>query len=37
MDHAVEGSFPYLDHRMVEFDATIPAEFLLRGLDEKYI
>jgi asparagine synthase (glutamine-hydrolysing) len=37
MAHAVEGRFPFLDHRLVEFAATIPAEFRLRGLDEKYI
>jgi asparagine synthase (glutamine-hydrolysing) len=37
MAHAVEGRFPFLDHRLVEFAATIPAEFRLRGLNEKYI
>ena len=37
MAHAVEGRFPFLDHRLVEFAATIPPALRLRGLDEKYI
>lgn len=37
MAHAVEGRFPFLDHRVVEFAAQIPPALKLRGLDEKYI
>jgi asparagine synthase (glutamine-hydrolysing) len=37
MAHAVEGRFPFLDHRVVEFAATIPPRLRLRGLEEKYI
>jgi len=37
MAHAVEGRFPFLDHRLVEFAATIPPALRLHGLDEKYI
>ena len=37
MAHAVEGRFPFLDHRLVEFAATIPPGLRLKGLDEKYI
>lgn len=37
MAHSVEGRFPFLDHRVVEFAATIPARMRLRGLDEKHI
>ena len=37
MAHAVEGRFPFLDHRLVEFAATIPPHLRLRGLNEKYI
>ncbi len=37
MAHAVEGRFPFLDHRLVEFAATIPPHLRLKGLDEKYI
>ena len=37
MANGVEGRFPFLDHRLVEFAATIPPEMKLRGLDEKHI
>jgi len=37
MANAVEGRFPFLDHRLVEFAARIPAEMKLKGLDEKHI
>jgi asparagine synthase (glutamine-hydrolysing) len=37
MAHAVEGRFPFLDHRVVEFAASIPPDLRLRGLTEKYI
>lgn len=37
MAHAIEGRSPFLDHRLVEFAATIPARLRMRGLDEKYL
>jgi asparagine synthase (glutamine-hydrolysing) len=37
MAHAVEGRFPFLDHRVVEFAARIPAKLKIRGLREKHI
>jgi len=37
MAHAVEGRYPFLDYRVVEFAATIPPGLRLRGLNEKYI
>jgi len=37
MAHSVEGRFPFLDHRLVEFAATIPPELKIRGLREKHI
>ena len=37
MAHAVEGRFPFLDHRVVEFAATLPPRLKLRGLIEKYL
>lgn len=37
MANAVEGRFPFLDHRVVEFAASIPPHLRLKGLDEKYI
>lgn len=37
MAHAVEGRFPFLDHRLVEFANSLPPRLKLRGLVEKYI
>ena len=37
MAHAVEGRFPFLDHRVVEFAARIPPRLKIRGLREKHI
>jgi asparagine synthase (glutamine-hydrolysing) len=37
MAHGVEGRFPFLDHRLVEFAAKLPPEMKLRGLVEKHI
>jgi len=37
MAHGVEGRFPFLDHRVVEFGARIPARLKLKGLREKHI
>ena len=37
MAHAVEGRFPFLDHRVVEFAARIPPRMKLKGLREKHI
>jgi asparagine synthase (glutamine-hydrolysing) len=37
MAHAVEGRFPFLDHRVVEFAAKIPPRMKLKGLREKHI
>jgi len=35
--HSVEGRFPFLDHRVVEFCSRIPPYLKIRGLNEKYI
>jgi asparagine synthase (glutamine-hydrolysing) len=35
--HAVEGRFPFLDHRLFEFAARLPTRSKLRGLREKDI
>ena len=37
MAHSVEGRFPYLDHRVIEFACRIPPNFRMAGLTEKYI
>jgi asparagine synthase (glutamine-hydrolysing) len=35
--HGVEGRYPFLDHRVVEFAATIPPNHKLLGLKEKFV
>jgi asparagine synthase (glutamine-hydrolysing) len=37
MAHSVEGRFPFLDHRLVEFCNRLPARLKLRGLTGKYL
>lgn len=37
MAHAVEGRFPFLDHRVVDFCSKLPSHLKLRGLNEKYL
>lgn len=37
MARSVEGRYPFLDHRVVEFGNRLPARFKLRGLCEKYL
>jgi asparagine synthase (glutamine-hydrolysing) len=37
MAHAVEGRFPFLDHRLVEFCNRLPSGLKLHGLEEKYL
>ena len=37
MGHSVEGRFPFLDHRVIEFASQIPTNWRLNGLNEKYI
>lgn len=37
MGHSVEGRFPFLDHRLADLAARIPASIKLEGLREKSI
>jgi asparagine synthase (glutamine-hydrolysing) len=37
MANSIEGRFPFLDHRIFEAAARIPARLRMRGLTEKYI
>ncbi|TMH72286.1 MAG: asparagine synthase (glutamine-hydrolyzing) [Betaproteobacteria bacterium] len=37
MAHAVEGRFPFLDHRVVELGAALPPAMKVKGLREKYV
>lgn len=37
MGNSVEGRYPFLDHRIIEYTASLPADFKLNGLNEKYI
>lgn len=37
MANSVEGRYPFLDHRVIEFAARLKNSFKLNGLNEKYI
>ena len=37
MGHSVEGRFPFLDHRVVQFASTLPPRLKMKVLDEKYL
>ena len=37
MAHSVEGRFPFLDHRVVDFCCRLPSKVKMRGLTEKYL
>jgi len=37
MAHSVEGRFPFLDHRVVEFASTLPVSLKMKVLNEKYL
>lgn len=37
MAHSIEGRFPFLDHRLIEFANRLPPRWKIKGLTEKYI
>jgi asparagine synthase (glutamine-hydrolysing) len=37
MGHSVEGRFPYLDHRVIEFANRLPPKLKMKVLNEKYL
>lgn len=37
MAHAVEGRYPFLDHRVASFAARLPASLKMKVLDQKYL
>ncbi len=37
MANSIEGRYPFLDYRLIEFCAGLPADYKLKGLNEKYL
>ncbi len=37
MANSVEGRYPFLDYRVIEFCSSLPSDFKLHGLNEKYL
>ena len=37
MANSIEGRFPFLDHRLIEFANRLPPQLKLHGLTEKYL
>jgi asparagine synthase (glutamine-hydrolysing) len=37
MASSIEGRFPFLDHRLIEFANRLPTKYKMKGLTEKYL
>jgi asparagine synthase (glutamine-hydrolysing) len=35
--NSVEGRYPFLDYRVIEFCSSLPSDYKLKGLNEKYL
>lgn len=37
MANSIEGRYPFLDYRLIEFCSTLPDKFKLNGMNEKFL
>lgn len=37
MANSIEGRYPFLDYRLIEFCSSLPADYKLNGLNEKFL
>lgn len=37
MANSIEGRYPFLDYRVIEYTSQLPPDFKLKGINEKYI
>jgi asparagine synthase (glutamine-hydrolysing) len=37
MGNSIEGRYPFLDYRLIEYSAMLPPDFKMKGLNEKYL
>ena len=37
MAHGIEGRFPFLDHRVIDFASNLPLRYRMNGLKEKFL
>ena len=37
MANSIEGRYPFLDHRVIEFASRLPQHFKIRGMTEKHV
>lgn len=37
MGNSIEGRYPFLDYRLIEYSAKLPPDFKMKGLTEKYL